>query len=57
MKVTYWKRLRHHPGVPIASVFTVAGALAGGVQGTLIASLIWIPVLITARTQPVPEDE
>ena len=56
----YLKRLSIHPGLPIAGVFTLAGFVVGlehGLRGALltalIASVVWVPVLITARTQPL----
>lgn len=58
--VTYWMRLGSHPGVPMAAVFTLMGAVAGmergatgALTGAALMSLFWIPVLLTARTQPV----
>lgn len=65
---SYWKRLRNHPGVPTASVLTVAFCLAGmsrddvslmqGVVIGLVTSLfMWAIVLWTARTQPLPEQD
>lgn len=53
----YWKRLKRHPGVPIASFFSVTGAIPGlrsgswqhVAVGVAIMSVFWIPVLITAR--------
>lgn len=50
--MTYWQRLRHHPGLPFAVVLTVMGAVAGGIGGALIMGMFWIPVLITARDSP-----
>ena len=63
-KITYMQRLKAHPGVPIASIVTAAFIFSGianeglttgqGVLVGLAASLVaWLPVLITARTQPV----
>ena len=60
MKRTYWQRLKSHPGVPVASVLTLAGALAGSGNESfgpwsgalfgalLMGSLTWLPVLLTA---------
>lgn len=61
----YFKRLSIHPGVPIASLMTLAGAIAGadgGTKGVLcgaaaLGTICWLPVLITARTQPLPKQE
>jgi len=66
MEVRYIDRLKAHPGVPTAAFMTVAGGMAGGLNesmpvlvgiavGSVVTSVVcWIPVLITARTQPVP---
>ena len=56
----YLKKLRAHPGVPIATAFTVFGGVAGLQNdhmgfflGALVAGfVVWIPVLLTARSQP-----
>ena len=56
----YWKKLRAHPGVPIAAAFPVFGGVAGlqndhmgFFMGALISAIVvWIPVLLTARGQP-----
>ena len=56
-KPTYWLRLKHHPVWPPALVLTMLGAFTGGVAGAIALSIFWIPVLITARTQPVPSKE
>jgi hypothetical protein len=59
----YLRRLEAHPGVPVASLLTVMATLVTfGTDtpwygGTAIRLTAWIPVLITARTQPLPEDE
>lgn len=62
---TYLKRLRIHPGVPVASmltlIFMLAGLgnknwLAGVIAGAVVSILMWCVVLWTARTQPLPED-
>ena len=59
----YWKRLKHHPGVPIATILSFAGpAVAltrpdGNWMVGLVMLLTWVPVLVTARTQPIPRDE
>jgi uncharacterized membrane protein len=50
---TYWQRLKGHPGVPVAAFMTIGGALAGGWFGLVVGALTWVPVLITARDQPV----
>lgn len=50
--MTYWQKLKRHPGLPIAAAFIVMGAIAGGWGGALIMSAYSIPILITARTQP-----
>lgn len=57
--MTYWQRLKRHPGVGIAALMTVAGALAGASRGDGIGVIIfgavimglcvWTPVLLTAR--------
>ena len=63
-KPRYIDRLKQHPGVPIATVFTFFGAAAfyehgisGMATGALMSSFVWIPVLWTARTQPVSGEE
>lgn len=67
-KPSYFTRLKHHPGVPIATVAPTVplivemmledGALEVGVIGAIVfAVFFWVPVLLTARTQPVPGDE
>ena len=50
---TYWRRLKGHPGVPIAIVVTIFGALERGWFGLVIGAVVWVPVLITARDQPI----
>jgi hypothetical protein len=56
---TYFRRLQNHPGVPIATMFSLFGVVAALIQGMdwymgLPMSIFWIPVLLTARTQPLP---
>jgi hypothetical protein len=53
----YFKRLQIHPGVPIASMLTVMMGLMGGWGGALASLMFWVPVLITARTQPLPKGD
>lgn len=59
----YWRRLKAHPGVPIAAILSLSGpAIAlqrpdGDWRVGLIMLFSWVPVLITARTQPLPQDE
>lgn len=59
----YTKRLKNHPGVPVASVMSVFMFLGGlpfierALTMLLVSIIFWIPVLITARTQPLPKDE
>jgi len=56
----YLRKLKSHPGVPIATAFTVFGGVAGlqndhmgFFMGALVSGIVvWIPVLITARSQP-----
>jgi len=55
----YLRRLRRHPGLSLAVVFTLMGAAAGasrsgGLRGAVIGALVmggfcWVPVLLTAR--------
>lgn len=58
----YWKRLKNHPGVPMASALSIAGIVAaaasehGDWRVGLLVSVFWIPVLLTARTQPLPKE-
>ena len=55
--ITYWRRLANHPGLPIAIVMTGIGTLTGSLIGALVMAVVcWAPVLLTARTQPVPRD-
>lgn len=63
---TYIKRLKAHPGVPVAAMLTVVFPLAGlGNKNTLpgvaaglaCAAMVWLIVLWTARTQPLPKEE
>ncbi|MHA3905190.1 hypothetical protein ACTPOE_16920 [Castellaniella sp. WN] len=65
MMKTYWKRLRAHPGVPIAAAgtffFPLAGLgnsdwIAGVIAGSAASAAVWAIVLWTARTQPMRED-
>ena len=63
-KPRYIDRLKQHPGVPIAIAFPIFAALAGADRGpwgmavcALFGSIVWIPVLWTARTQPVSREE
>jgi len=61
-KPTYWDQLKVHPGVSSASLLTFFGIITslekGMWQPAAVMSVFWIPVLITARTQPVGgEDE
>jgi len=61
----YGKRLAVHPGVLPAAGMTLMGAMIGarnsvkaGFYGAALMGLLcWTPVLITARTQPLPDDE
>lgn len=66
MMKTYWKRLRGHPGVPIAAAgtffFPAVGLgnsdwLAGVIAGAVASAVIWAIVLWTARAQPIREDD
>lgn len=50
---TYWQRLKGHPGVPIASIATLFGVVERGWFGLAVSALVWLPVLVTARDQPV----
>jgi len=49
----YFRRLKHHPGVPWAAFFSGLGAWSGlhsargVIVGTIVMSIFWIPVLIT----------
>lgn len=66
---TYWKRLKNHPGVPVATIFTIIGTgagignesmgmLSGSAFGAGMCALIsWPIVLWTARTQPLPPED
>jgi hypothetical protein len=57
----YLKRLSVHPGVPFASIMTILFLLAGShsksglIAGTVVAAIMWLVVLWTARTQPLPK--
>ena len=56
----YWRSLCRHPGVPIATAFSIFGFVAGvqrahgvhwlhsGLLGAAIMSVFWVPVLLTA---------
>ena len=56
----YWKKLKNHPGVPLAAAMPLFGGVAGlqnddmgFFMGALVAGIVvWIPVLLTARSQP-----
>lgn len=61
----YFKRLKAHPGVPVAAAFTLVfilaglsnkslGLLGGVMIGLLTSSPYWAIVLWTVRTQPLP---
>ena len=57
--MTYWQRLKRHPGVGMATMLTIAGGTAGASRGDglggvlfgvlVMSALAWLPVLITAR--------
>lgn len=54
--MSYWQRLKSHPGVPMASFWTAMGFFAGiGGDtadkwiGAAMFSVFWIPVLLTNR--------
>ena len=58
----YWRRLKAHPGLGFATLLTLAGGIAGlqsdigFIGGALVMGVVvWTPVLITARTQPLPD--
>lgn len=62
----YLKRLKAHPGVPVATGFTLFGALAraseAGIEGLFVGALmasviVWPIVLWTARSQPISGGE
>lgn len=66
--ITYWMRLKQHPGLPVMLILTSALVFTGlanesttwlvGIFIGLISSLpCWVIVLWTARTQPVMEDK
>ena len=66
--ITYWMRLKCHPGLPVMLILTPAFVFAGlanesmtwlvGICIGLITVLpFWVIVLWTARTQPVMEDK
>lgn len=53
----YFQRLKRHPGAPMAAALTMAGVVLAATSEhdwrvMLVSSVWWIPVLITARTQP-----
>lgn len=48
----FTKRLKGHPGVPIAAALTLLGFVAGGVFGAAVLSVFWVLVLWTAWDQP-----
>jgi len=56
----YLRRLSIHPGVPMATAMSIAGLIAGLQRPDgnwavgLIMLVVWIPVLITAASQPLP---
>ena len=50
---TYWQRLKGHPGAPVAIVVTIFAMLERGWFGVIVGGLVCVPVLITARDQPV----
>ncbi len=64
---TYWKRLKNHPGVPVATAMSVMFPLAGlgnendwrvgVIAGAVAALAVWAIVLWTARTQPLPRED
>ena len=61
----YLRRLKHHPGVPVASFFTVIGSvmgaedgLTGALLGAAVMSLVFWPIVLwTAHTQPLPAED
>ena len=60
---TYCKRLKNHPGVPLAAILTCAFVIlgiekgGGGMIAGFLGSLVfWAIVLITAITQPLPRE-
>ena len=65
---TYWQRLRAHPGKVFATIYPILGGIAeasrpdgslttASVAVVVIGIFCWGIVLLTARTQPVHEDE
>lgn len=53
----YWRSLKRHPGVPIATALMVLGFFAGakgdewalrGLIGAAVMCVFWVPVLLTA---------
>lgn len=65
--ITYWMRLKQHPGLPVMLILTSAFVFVGlanesttwlvGICIGLISALpYWVIVLWTTRTQPVVED-
>lgn len=53
--MSYWKRLGSHPGTPVAVLISFTGLVVGFLREDgnwwfgLIASIYWIPVLLTSR--------
>jgi hypothetical protein len=54
----YLYNLSRHPGLPIAALYSVLGAIVGAMRdgtvasvatGSLLMSIFWIPVLLTAN--------
>lgn len=58
----YWKRLKNHQGFPVAIFLSLTGLLMGLSRQDgnwwlgLSMSAFWIPVLLTARTEPLPRE-
>lgn len=61
----YWNNLRRHPGVPVATVLTIMGFVAGidhlaasiygGPIGAAVMGLIYWPIVLwTATYMPTP---
>jgi len=58
---TYFKRLKNHPGVPVATILSIAFFLMGlpdslSLFGLVASGIFWVPVLLTAINQPLPRD-
>jgi len=59
---TYFKRLKNHPGVPVATILSIAFFLMGlpdinsALFGLVASGIVWVPVLLTAINQPLPRD-